>query len=69
MLVYALAAIANLILNSLLIPALGIAGAAIGTYAAMLGGNLCLHRLVRKRLSVDASIFSGVVNLRRAIQR
>lgn len=55
--IYALAALANVVLNLLLIPAFGILGAAIGTYTAMLGGNLCLYRLVQKRLGVDACVF------------
>jgi O-antigen/teichoic acid export membrane protein len=52
--VYALAAIANVGLNLILIPAFGILGAAIATYTAMLGGNVVLYRLVQKRLGVDA---------------
>lgn len=56
--VYALAAAANIVLNLLLIPAFGILGAAIGSYTAMLGGNIILYRLVKKRLGIDASIFS-----------
>jgi O-antigen/teichoic acid export membrane protein len=55
--VYALAAVANIGLNLWLIPAFGIFGAAIGTYTAMLGGNVCLYLLVRKRLGVNAFIF------------
>jgi O-antigen/teichoic acid export membrane protein len=55
--VYALAAVANVALNLLLIPALGIIGAAIATYAAMLGGNACLWALVWKRLGVNAFVF------------
>ncbi len=51
--VYAVAALANIALNLVLIPAFGTVGAAVGTYAAMLGGNLVLHRLVRKRLGVS----------------
>lgn len=55
--VYALAAVANIGLNFLLIPAYGILGAAIATYTAMLGGNFCLYLLVRKRLGVNAFVF------------
>ena len=55
--VYALAALANIVLNLLLIPSFGIIGAAIGTYMAMLGGNFFLYRLVQKRLGVNAFIF------------
>jgi O-antigen/teichoic acid export membrane protein len=55
--VYAFAAAASIVLNLLLIPTLGITGAAIGTYTAMLGGNVWLYRLVRKRLGVDACVF------------
>jgi O-antigen/teichoic acid export membrane protein len=56
LLVYGLAALANVALNLLLIPAFGIIGAAIGTYAAMIGANVCLYRLVQKRVGVDACI-------------
>ncbi len=55
--VYAVAALANIVLNLLLIPSFGILGAAIGTYTAMLGGNVCLYRLVWKRLGVSAFVF------------
>lgn len=55
--VYALAAFANIVLNLVLIPAFGIPGAAVGSYAAMLTGNLFLCRLVQKRLGIDACIF------------
>ncbi len=54
--VYAWAALANVVLNLLLIPAFGIMGAAIATYTAMIGGNLVLYRLVQKRLGVSACI-------------
>ena len=56
--VYAFAAAGTIGLNSLLIPAYGIVGAAIGTYTAMLCGNVFLYRLVQKRLGVSAFIFS-----------
>ena len=55
--IYALAALANIALNLLLIPSFGIIGAAIGTYMAMLGGNVFLYRLVRKRLGINAFVF------------
>jgi O-antigen/teichoic acid export membrane protein len=54
--VYALAAIATIGLNIVLIPALGILGAAIASYTAMLGGNVCLYLLVKKRLGVKAFV-------------
>ncbi len=54
--VYAVAAVASIGLNLLLIPAFGIIGAAVATYAAMLGGNLYLYILVKKRLGVSAFI-------------
>jgi O-antigen/teichoic acid export membrane protein len=56
MCVYGFAAVVNVGLNLLLIPAYGIFGAAVATYTAMLGGNVCLFLLVRKRLGVNASI-------------
>jgi Na+-driven multidrug efflux pump len=48
---------ANIVLNLLLIPAFGIIGAAVGTYTAMLAGNVVLYRLVRKRLGVHVFVF------------
>lgn len=54
--VYAAAAAANVALNLVLIPALGILGAAVASYAAMLGGNLWLYRLVRERLGIEACV-------------
>ncbi len=55
--VYAFSAVANIILNLLLIPSFGIIGAAVGSYAAMLGGNIFLYRLVKKRLGLHAFVF------------
>ena len=54
--VYALAALANIGLNLLLIPAFGILGAAIATYTAMLSANFALYLLVQKRLGVNAFV-------------
>ena len=54
--VYALAAAVGVGLNLLFIPAFGILGAAIATYTAMLGGNVCLYILVKKRLGVNACV-------------
>ena len=55
--VYAFAAVANVCLNLLLIPAFGIIGAAIASYTAMLSGNVWLYLLVQKRLGVSAFVF------------
>ena len=52
--VYAVAAVANIVLNLALIPACGIIGAAIASYTAMLGANAWLYLLVRRRLGVNA---------------
>jgi O-antigen/teichoic acid export membrane protein len=57
--VYAVAALANVVLNLLLIPRFGIMGAAIATYTAMLSGNAWLYVLVRRRLGVSAFVFAG----------
>jgi O-antigen/teichoic acid export membrane protein len=54
--VYAGAALVSIVLNLVLIPTLGIIGAAMATYIAMLGGNACLYILVKKRLGVSAFI-------------
>lgn len=54
--VYAVAGAATIALNLLLIPLLGIIGAAIATYTAMLGANVWLYFLVRRRLGVSAFI-------------
>jgi O-antigen/teichoic acid export membrane protein len=50
--VYAIAALCNIALNLLLIPQLGIIGAALSTYVAIIGANIWLCRLVRRRLGV-----------------
>jgi O-antigen/teichoic acid export membrane protein len=55
--VYALAALANIGLNFLLIPAFGIIGAAMATNTAIVGGNFWLYLLVKKRLGVNAFVF------------
>jgi O-antigen/teichoic acid export membrane protein len=55
--VYAVAALANIALNLLLIPRWGILGAAVSTYTAMLSGNAWLYLLVRRRLGVSAFVF------------
>ena len=55
--VYACAAVATIVLDAILIPTLGIIGAAIGTYTAMLSGNVWLYFLVKKRLGVRAFVF------------
>jgi O-antigen/teichoic acid export membrane protein len=60
--VYALAALANIVLSLLLIPAFGIAGAAMATYTAMLAGNVLLYQLVWKRLNVHAFVYSRMKN-------
>jgi O-antigen/teichoic acid export membrane protein len=65
--VYVLAALANVVLNVLLIPGFGILGAAIGTYTAMLGGNYCLYRLVQKRLGIDACVFPLMKNSKNVV--
>jgi O-antigen/teichoic acid export membrane protein len=62
--VYAAAAIADVALNLLLIPRFGILGAAIATYTAVIGANLCLCLLAHRRLGV-VSFFWQPVKLKR----
>src|SRR4051812_35069798 len=50
--IYAFSALANIIFNFMLIPSFGIIGAAMGSYTAMLIGNILLFRLVKTRLGV-----------------
>jgi O-antigen/teichoic acid export membrane protein len=54
--VYVVCSVLNVALNVLLIPTLGILGAAIATNAALLAGNAWLFVLVRKRLGVNAFV-------------
>jgi len=54
--VYAVASVATVVLDLLLIPQFGIIGAAIGSYTAMLSGNVWLYFLVKKRLGVSAFV-------------
>ena len=51
-------AVLNLILNSILIPTLGIMGAAIATSITMAMWNIWLHQLVVKHIGVQPSIIS-----------
>jgi O-antigen/teichoic acid export membrane protein len=55
-----LAAATNAVLNVLLIPTFGSAGAATATGAALVLSHLVLHRLVVQRLGIDASVAPGV---------
>ena len=48
--------VATVVLDLVLIPHLGIIGAAIGSYTAMLSGNVWLYFLVKKRLGVSAVV-------------
>jgi len=47
----------NILMNFLLIPRFGIVGAAIATYAAIIGGNIWLYALARHRLGINAFLF------------
>lgn len=51
----------NLILNAVLIPTLGIMGAAIATATTMILWNVWLHQLVIKHLNLKPSIISAVL--------
>jgi O-antigen/teichoic acid export membrane protein len=58
--VYGVSAICCILSNLVLIPALGITGAAISSYATIAGTNLWLSLLVRRRLGVTAFLgFTG----------
>ena len=48
-------ALANIILNAVLIPQIGLIGASIATASCLIGWNIVLRRLVRKRLGVEPS--------------
>ena len=54
--ILALATGLNLVLNLLLIPPLGLLGAAIATASTTIFWNLFMRRVVRQRLGVDASV-------------
>jgi O-antigen/teichoic acid export membrane protein len=54
--VYAVAAATDVVLNLLLIPMLGIVGAALASQLALLGASVALCVLVRRRLGLDAFI-------------
>lgn len=54
--VYAVAAAADVVLNLLLIPMLGIVGAALASQLALLGASVVLCVLVRRRLGLEAFI-------------
>ena len=54
--VYGISALCCIVLNLLLIPALGITGAALSSYASIAGANIWLALLVQRRLGVNAFI-------------
>jgi O-antigen/teichoic acid export membrane protein len=58
--VFCFSAVLNIILNSILIPTLGILGAAIATTLCMILWNLWLHQLVVSRIGVQPSIISAL---------
>ena len=57
-------AVLNIILNAILIPTLGIMGAAIATSFTMALWNIWLHQLVVKHLGVKPSIVSAILSSR-----
>ena len=57
-------AVLNIILNAVLIPTLGIMGAAIATALTMALWNIWLHQLVVKYLGVKPSIVSAILSSR-----
>ena len=64
--VLALSAVLNVILNTLLIPRFGIAGAAAATAVSMAFWNVGLWLLGRRKLGVDTSIINALRRLRHA---
>ena len=64
--VLALSAVLNVILNALLIPRFGIAGAAAATAVTMAFWNVGLWLLGRRKLGVDTSIINALRRLRHA---
>ena len=56
--VFGCSALLNLVLNGILIPTLGIMGAAIATAVTMALWNIWLHQLVVKHIGVQPSIIS-----------
>jgi O-antigen/teichoic acid export membrane protein len=53
---YAVVALANVALNAVLIPRLGIVGAALATALTTTAGSAWLYRLVRRGLRVDPTL-------------
>ncbi|MCX7847292.1 MAG: polysaccharide biosynthesis C-terminal domain-containing protein, partial [bacterium] len=56
-----LGAVINVIGNAILIPRLGITGAAIGTAVSTVVWNVALAVYVYKRLGINPTIFGGLV--------
>lgn len=57
-LVVAIAAVLNVALNLVLIPLLGVIGAAVATSASLVFWNVCLWQVVHRRLGVSSLAFS-----------
>lgn len=61
--VQGIAALGNVVLNALLIPAFGLWGAAAATATAVIASNCWLHMLVSRKLRVNASIIHALRNM------
>jgi O-antigen/teichoic acid export membrane protein len=58
------AGVSNIVLCVLLVPPLGVEGAALAAAASVVLQGLALHWRVRRRLGVDSSIFASTVRVR-----
>jgi O-antigen/teichoic acid export membrane protein len=65
--VYGVAAAACIVLNLILIPMLGILGAALSVYGAIAGASIALSYLVRRRLGITAFVFALSRNANRGL--
>lgn len=63
MVVFSVALLAILVLDVLLVPTLGMTGAAIGVIAVTAMWNLWMNQLVRKHLNIHTSLISASINL------
>lgn len=62
---FGITAILNIVLNLLLIPGLGIAGAALATSSSLIAGNAIILSFTKHRMRIDPSILGYLAHLRR----
>ncbi|MEZ5926377.1 MAG: lipopolysaccharide biosynthesis protein [Hyphomicrobiaceae bacterium] len=62
--VFGVSAVFNLMANLLLVPQLGLIGAAISSSATLLGASIAFYVIAKRRLGLDIAVWSGMLGRR-----